>query len=111
MTKRLLDYDPLTGTRTWFEYEQSTDRMLITDEQDVQLILDQTAAARSDTDYSRQGIKDDMWHYARIPNVVMVEMKEKHGVDMFGSNVDWKSVFKIINREYPWLKTTDKHHA
>jgi len=114
MTKRLLDYDPLTGTTTWFEYEHSTDTMSIGTEQSAELvnsIIDQNTEMRHDADYSRQGMKRDMWHYARIPNGVALEIKKKYGLDVFSSKPDWKSIFKIINRDYPMLKVTEKTHA
>lgn len=99
---------------TWFDYEKSTDTMFIKNEQSasvVENILDQNAAMRHDGDYSRQGIKEDWWHYARIPNGVILEMKEKFGADMLAPKVDWKHCLKILNREYPHLKVTTKTHA
>lgn len=114
MTRRLLDYDPISGMSTWFDYEKSTDSMVITNEQDgshISRILDQAKAFRNDDDYSKQGIKEDWWHYARIPNGVILEMKEKHGVDLMARKIDWKKAFKVINREYPALKVTTKTHA
>jgi hypothetical protein len=111
MTRRLLDYDPLTGVRTYFEFEPSTERTLIHTEQDVQHILDQNAVMRNDADYSRKGIKEDWWHYARVPNGVILDMKTRFGVDMMAPKPDWKSILKILNREYPHLKVTEKTHA
>lgn len=114
MTRRLLDYDPLTGMTTWFDYEKSTDTMAITNEQApsiVNNVLDSNAHMRHDDDYSRQGIKDDWWHYARIPNGVILEMKEKFGADLLAPKPDWKYVLKVLNREYPHLKVTTKTHA
>lgn len=111
MSKQLLDYNPLTGVSTYFEYEASTDTMLITDVQDVNAILDETAMLRNCDEYSRDGIKNDMWHYARLPLTVMLDMKTRFGVDLMAKNPDWKSAFKIINREYPYLKTTTGTHA
>lgn len=76
--------------------------------QDVQPILDYTSRLRNDglTDH---GIKQDLWHYAQIPPVIILEMKFKHGVDVFNKN-HLKRVFELINREYPKLKTTEKSH-
>ena len=48
MTRRLLDYDPLTGISTWFQYENSTDQMAITTEQDIAPIIDSITARRND---------------------------------------------------------------
>jgi hypothetical protein len=114
MTRRLLDFDPLTGVETWFDYDHSTDKTLITTQQPAHVInsiLDQAAIRRNDDNYSRAGIKNDMWHYARIPNGVALEIKQKYGLDIHGPKPDWKSIFKIINRDYPLLKTTSGKHA
>jgi hypothetical protein len=97
MTKRILDHNPLTGVTTYFEYS-SDDKMLISTSQDVSSIVDNATALRNNDDYSKSGIKADHWHYARLPLTVMMEMKEKHGVDLFAPRIDWKSALKIINR-------------
>jgi hypothetical protein len=109
MAKRVLDHNPLTGETVYFDY--SDDRLSISHEHDVSGILEDTLTMRNDEDYSRKGIKNDQWHYARIPNGVMMEMKAKHGVDMFGGKIDWPAVFRCINTHYPYLKTTTKQHA
>jgi hypothetical protein len=41
MTKRLLDYDPNTGLKTFHQYDEAEDRTILTYEQDVEQILDQ----------------------------------------------------------------------
>lgn len=110
MTRRVLDYDPLSRSTTYFEYD-AQDQMHITTVQDVNHVLDGAAARRNDDDYSRDGIKNDMWHYARIPDAVALEMLTKHGVNIMAPRVDWKAVLKCINTHYPALKTTTKHHA
>lgn len=109
MTKRLLDYNPLTGEKTWFQFDHVHDRMTITEEQDVQPYLDWAAELRSRPDYSRKGIKKDMWHYAKVPNVIIMEMKTKHGVDFFKEE-DWPKVSRLLETEYSRFKTTHGKH-
>jgi hypothetical protein len=109
MTKRLLDFNPVTGERMYFEYSHSDDKMVISHEQDVQSALDYSHAKAADTDLTRKGIKNDLWHYARVPNIVIMEMKEKHGVEFFNKNHS-KRVFELLNTEYKHCKTTDKTH-
>lgn len=109
MTKRLLDHNPLTGERVWFQYEQSTDQMTISHEQDVDSALDVAHALATDDLYSADGMKKDLWHYAKVPNSIILEMKQKHGVDFFDKN-DAKRMFKLLNTEYARFKTTTKTH-
>lgn len=77
-------------------------------QQDVEPVLEYTKRLRNDsmTDY---GIKNDLWHYAQIPAVVILEMRFKHGVDVFNKD-HLQKVFQLINTEYPHLKTTNKTH-
>ncbi len=107
--KHVVDYNPLTGESCYMTFEDG--QVHITNEQDVSQILDSATDLRNRESYSQRGIKNDNWHYARIPNGVMLEMKSKHGVDMMGSKIDWPAVFKCINAHYPWLKTTNKTHV
>jgi hypothetical protein len=105
----IADFNPLTGERCVIKTEGG--KLHITNEQDVTSILDSATDLRNRTSYSQTGIKNDHWHYARIPNGVALEMKAKHGVDMFAPKPDWKAILKCINTHYPALKTTDKIHA
>ena len=104
-----ISYDPITGERCVMSF--SNGQVHITNEQDVNPIMDYATELRNNTDYSRRGIKKDHWHYARIPNGVMLDMKQKHGVDMFTGKPDWKAVLRCINTHYPYLKTTGKTHG
>lgn len=110
MTRRILDFDPLSNTTTYFDFD-AQDQMHITTVQNVNPVIEAATKRRHDDDYSKRGMKEDMWHYARIPDAVALEMRTKYGVDMLAQKVDWKAVLKCINLHYPALKTTTKHHA
>jgi hypothetical protein len=109
MTKRILSYDPLSGEKVVFQYDQHSDQMTITHEQDVSKIKDFAHFRATDGNYSQKGMKEDWWHYAKVPNTVIVEMKQKHGVDFFDKNHSWR-VFELLNSEYKAFKTTEKVH-
>ena len=108
MSRRLLDWNPLTGEKVWFDYD-ANDQMAITHEQDVTPALDVAHFLATEGDYTRDGLKNDMWHYAKVPNSVILEMKQKHGVDFFDRN-DAKRMFELLNTEYKAFKTTDRTH-
>lgn len=103
---KFVDYDPQRGLATYEDMYEG--HMQIHYRQDVEPLLEYTKFLRNEgaTD---SGIKNDFWHYAQIPQVVILEMRFKHGVDIFNKN-DTKRVFELINREYPHLKTTNKMH-
>lgn len=109
MTKRLLDYNPLTGERVWFHYGQHDDVMSITHEQDVGDALKVAHHFATKDGYTQKGMREDWWHYAKVPNTIILEMKNKHGVDFFDQN-HAKRVFELLNTEYKAFKTTDKTH-
>lgn len=103
---KFVEYDPLRGMAL---YEDMNDNhMQVHYRQDVEPLLEYTKLLRNEgaTD---SGIKNDFWHYAQIPETVILEMRFKHGVDLFNKDHE-KRVFELINREYPYLKTTNKHH-
>jgi len=111
--RRLLDHNPLTGESVIFEYEAGSDKdtLRITHEQDVSALLDGNKRLANDRDITKKGIKNDMWHYASIPNALILKWKEELGVDVFDKN-DRKKVFKLLNSpEYKYLKTTDLTHG
>jgi hypothetical protein len=109
MTKRLLDFNPLSGEKVWFQYDQSIDSMTITHEQGVSNHLDVAHARSIDDNYTRKGFRNDLWHYAKVPNTVILQMKQEDGVDLFDKN-DAKRVFELLNTKYKRFKTTSKTH-
>jgi hypothetical protein len=108
--KRLLDTNPVTGVTTWFEYDEHCDQMTISYEQVVSPLLDYTHHKATQPDYTAKGIKADMWHYARIPEIVQYEMLYKHGVDIH-NKAHRKRMFELLNTEYKRCKTTEKTHV
>lgn len=109
MTRRLLDFNPLTGEKVWFNYVEHDDTMVITHEQDVTPALEIAHFRATDGSYSAKGIKEDWWHYAKVPNAIILKMKEEDGVDFFNQN-DAKRMFELLNTKYKLFKMTTKNH-
>lgn len=83
MTERLLDFDPATGTRTWFSSsDEDGGTWNLRYEQDTSPILDRNKEAQAEGFDKRA----DMWHAASIPNVVLMEWLTKHGVRYWDKN-------------------------
>ena len=113
MAKRLLDYDPVTKTQTWHDYDEVNKVTTIADIQDCEPTLDSNKAVRNYdvggakgiNEYSKQGIKNYWWHVASIPNSVIVKCKKEKGVDVFNKH-QWNEVRKLLNdSEYAYLRT------
>ena len=100
----------MTGVTTTFDYDHSTDKTIIGYEQDVSLLLDANKALQNDEEYSKKGIKDGWWHYAKIPMIVIEKWLNEHGVDAFNKDHQ-KAVYRLLNQpEYRYIKTTTKMH-
>lgn len=111
MLTRHLDFDAFSDIETIFHYNELTDETTIETRQDVEPQLEVSKALRADDSYSRAGIKNDMWHYAHIPNGLITKWKVELGIDVFNKNHE-KAVFKLLNDpDYCHLKTTYGHHS
>lgn len=103
------EYNPDSGV--YYELEdnlQNPGELFVRPIQDVQPVLD-FAKDKRNSGLNDRGIKNDWWHYATIPPIVQVQMKEK-GID-FHKKSDMPKVLKEINENYPHLKMTDLKHA
>lgn len=102
MTKRLLDYDPATGMKTWHSYDETEDRTILEYEQDCQAILDQN---KHDLNHAEHKTGDG-FHAARIPSVVMLKWLTEYGVDVMNKD-HWPAVRRLLNsNEWMHLKRT-----
>jgi hypothetical protein len=54
-------------------------------------------------------MKESWVHYASIPPIIEMQLKAK-GIDIYNKD-QTKELLKEINTNYPWLKTTTKHHG
>ena len=98
-----LDFNHERGT--WYEYKEEDGRGHVSIMQDVQPVLD---LAR---DQRNSGINDkvgDFGHYAIIPAHIEVALRQR-GINIYDQN-QTKELLKVINQEYPHLKTTNLHH-
>ena len=110
MSKRILSHDKETGLIETMHYDSTTDTMTIEHSQDVTKALEHTKNLAKDGDYTSNGMKGDNWlHYCHVPDIVILEIKKKYGLDLYNPD-HMKAVFRVINTEYPALKTTTIRH-
>lgn len=108
MAKRILDYDPVTGMTTTFDYDHVSDTTIIGREQDVSILLEVNKALQSTDDYFKQGVKESWLHYASYPPIIIEKWLNEYGVNVFDKDHQ-KKVKELTNRpEYRYLKTTTK---
>lgn len=110
MTRRLLDYDPVSGLSTYHDFNPLTNETTISYESDVTHVLEENKRLANDDDHTKKGIKQEFWHYASIPAGVILEWRMKYGVDVWNKNHS-KRVGELLNDpEYRYLKTTSGYH-
>lgn len=105
----VFDWNPDRGT--WYEIEDDhqTGGVYIHTKQDVKAALDDAKERRNSGLTERKARKTDFLHYARIPAHVELEIKQKYGISIYDKN-ETRRLLKIINRDYPYLKTSSYTH-
>jgi len=107
----LVDYDPITKEWVAFEWNEADETFTLGHHQDVTPILEANKLMQLDTERTAAGIKEEFWHYAKIPNIIAMKWLKEKGVDIFDKGHE-KAVFALLNDpEYLYLKTTHKKHA
>ena len=105
MDKRFVD--PLSGAVERYTYDALSDTLEVKRIVDVSGNLDHAQELAKDEELTKHGIKNDMWHYAHIPNVIL-EKWALEGVDINNP----KELVKMVNRpDYKYFKTTHKTHS
>lgn len=103
------EYDPNTGLRHDYDYDEETGNLTVTHTQDVSAFIDKQKALQA-TGATDVGIKQGMWHYASIPPLVQIELRNK-GLDIYSKDKNMLNrILREIDENYPWLKTTNKVH-
>lgn len=103
---RFVEYDPSRGMAI---YEDMYDNHLqVHYEEDVEPLLELAKYERNNGLADRP--KEDMQLYARIPAVIIYKLKNEYGVDIFEKD-HFKKALDIINRDFPYLRVTNKWHA
>lgn len=107
MAKRLLEYDPVQRKRVWHDYDHLTKKTYIIEQRDVSPILNFTKAMQNMPEYRQAGYKQDMMHFARVPNEVIVEWQQKYNLSPF-RNEDLPKIEKLLQSEYKHLRTVSR---
>lgn len=109
MSLKFLSYDPLSGLLATTAFEDG--RNVIKYEQDVSGHWDMNAEYRATGDGRwRKGVKESFAHAAFVPDIVILDMKTRFGVDFYDKNQQ-KRVLQLIETEYPKCKTVNKRLA
>lgn len=105
LSRKFFDYNPQTGLLTTTAFEDG--RNIVKYEQDCSPLFEDNAKKRADTDRTAKGIKDSLMHAAFVPDVVIIDMLTKHGVNFY-DNHQTDRVMQLLETEYSHCKTTHK---
>ena len=107
MSIELIDDDPLTGVKTYLEFDEVNPRKFhIHKRQDVQPILEANKLLQNDPEYKKNGIKHGMQHIARIPEIWVHYFMKKYGLDIMRREARPKLHKLLQDPAYKFLRTT-----
>lgn len=104
-----IDKHPLSGTEHWVDQNEDDELRHYVCE-DVEPALDYAKAMRAEGAGEQHMKGYDLLHFATIPNVVVMKLLHEHGVNVFDRN-DYPKLFKLLNGEFAYLKTTNMVHT
>lgn len=103
------NYDPITGVREDFHYDEETGTAFITHSQDVELALKKTKQLANTGDGDK-GIKAGFWNYATLPATAQIKLRSM-GIDVHSKDPEMQNrMFKAIDEHFPHFKNTTKKH-
>jgi hypothetical protein len=103
------EIDPFSGIRTDFKWNENDQEYTLLRSADVEPVLDFSKEMAADRSVSQKGIKQGFWLYAKLPPIVILQMRAK-GINVFDQN-DEAKMFAEINEHYPYLKLTQGNHG
>lgn len=108
--ERLLSFDPVTRLFEYHSYDPDTDTSVIRTVGDCEPFIEQNKLRANDAEYTKQGIKNEFWHYASIPPAIQVKWLIEDGIDVYKKEHGEKLSRKLMDPEYRFIKTTSKNH-
>ncbi len=87
-------YDPFTGITTTIGGED--DKLIVKSDADVTAALDYAQKLRNAPEYTRQGIKNNLWHTVHIPDIVALKMKMEDGFDVYSATA--REIRQFLNK-------------
>lgn len=107
MAFEFFDYDPLTGVMEYLEFSADGKTFSIRQEQDIEPYLDFAAWLRN-TQIPDGNFRKEGWLYGLIPPIMQAQLFKK-GINFMDPN-DTPKVIEELNTNYPYFKTTHRHH-
>lgn len=103
------EYNPVTGAREDYYFDDVEDKMIIRRRQDVTDIVEANKRKIANSVDSRYG-NEMLHHVADIPIELAYKWKREEGLDVLSNDPEMKRRLrrKLNDPEFRWLKTTVK---
>jgi|TARA_R110002020_G_scaffold469218_1_gene694041 hypothetical protein len=111
MTRRLLEYDPLSRIAEYYHFDETTEEVAVEFVQDCEPILNHNKFLQNN---GRRNALGDVWreHWAEIPNSVIVKWAIEDGVWFQQLPKLERTQYlekKLRDPDYAYLKTTEAY--
>jgi len=107
MSKRLVDWDPVTREALWHHYDEATDTAMLETVHDVEPILEANQALWNADERLRPGKHGEFYRVASIPNGVAHRWLVEDGISIHNRN-HWPWVKRKLNDpEWRKLRTSN----
>lgn len=104
---KLLSYDPYTGIKEVFEGDGKGNFKIQT-VQDCESIVRFNKDCQNEESLKKNGIKNDFYHFARVPLTVLLEWKTKYNLD-YNKKEDLPKIEKLLSSpDYKYLRTVNR---
>ena len=108
MSRKFLSYNPDNGLLTSTGFEDG--KHVIKYQQKLEPYWDENARFRANRAHWKDGVKESFAHAAFVPDLVILDMKARFGVNFYDKD-QRQRILELIEKEYPKCKTTDKRIA
>lgn len=105
---RTISIDPLTRTKAIHHYDHDSGKTYIQEVQDVSGIIKRNKELQNWDSYQSLQKRNDYKHIATIPNNVIIEIKQKHGIDVFNKDDLPRLERLLMSNEYKYLRTVGR---
>lgn len=100
---RLLDFDG--DIATWVKPCEHEDRLDVERVQMVEPIIERNKRLQNDDSYKAKGIKQDWWHFASWPNVIIEKWMIDYGICVLKKEHYPAALKKLRDPEWKYLRT------
>lgn len=109
-TTRVLDFDPITGDAVLFT-DNHDGTFDLTHTQEVDSIIERNKQRQIDPARGRKQRKKDWWHYACVPNVIIMQWSKEVGGNILKKEYEAEFFRRLNLPEHQYLRSTHGKHA